>query len=45
MFIRPLGDVLDKLAISPLSAERFKPGERDGVPFAVGQSVEMRLEG
>jgi TonB family protein len=45
MFIRPLGNSLDKLALTILSAERFKPGEKDGTPIAAGVSVEMRLDG
>jgi TonB family protein len=45
MFIRPLGDALDKLALTLLAAERFKPGERAGVPVAVGLSAEVKLEG
>jgi TonB family protein len=45
MFIHPLGDALDKLELTLLAAERFKPGERDGAPVAVGLSVEIKLEG
>ena len=45
MFIHPLGNSLDKLALTILSAERFKPGEKDGTPLAAGVSVEMRLDG
>ena len=43
--LRPLGSDLDKMALVWIGQERFKPGLRDGSPVAVGQSVEMKLEG
>jgi len=45
MFVHPLGNALDRLALTLLAAERFKPGERNGAPVAIGSSVEIKLEG
>jgi TonB family protein len=44
MFLRPLGTDLDKIALQVAAADRFKPGTHDGVPVAVGQSVEMNIQ-
>jgi TonB family protein len=43
--LRGLGSDLDKMALVWVGQKRFKPGLRDGSPVAVGQSVEMKLEG
>jgi TonB family protein len=43
-FLRPLGSDLDKLALRILEADRFKPGMHNGVPAAVGISIEVRLQ-
>lgn len=45
IFIHPLGNSLDKLVLAILSAERFKPGEKDGAPVVTGVSVQVRLDG
>jgi len=39
-FLHPLGSELDKIALQIVSADRFKPGAHDGVPAAVGISLE-----
>jgi TonB family protein len=44
-FIRPLGNALDDVALTIADSDRFKPGERNGVPVAVAQSIELRLDG
>jgi TonB family protein len=44
MFLRPLGTDLDKFAVLTVEADRFKPGERDGSPVVVAQSVEVSLQ-
>ena len=43
-FLHPLGSELDKIALQIVSADRFKPGAYDGVPAAVGISLEVRLQ-
>jgi TonB family protein len=44
MFVHPLGNDLDWLALSTLAAERFKPGESNGAPVPVAESIAMKLE-
>lgn len=44
MFVHPLGNDLDALALSTLAAERFKPGESKGSPVPVAESVSMKLQ-
>jgi TonB family protein len=44
MFLRPVGTDLDKFALQIVAADRFKPGTRDGVPVAVGESVEVNMQ-
>lgn len=44
MFVHPLGNDLDRLALSTLAAERFKPGESNGSPVPVAESVSMKLQ-
>jgi TonB family protein len=43
-FIHPLGNPLDALALSTLAAERFTPGQSNGSPVAVAQSLSMKLD-
>ncbi|MFY9852451.1 MAG: energy transducer TonB [Terracidiphilus sp.] len=44
MFIRPLGTDLDKFALQVAAADHFRPGTRDGVPVAVGQSLDVNMQ-
>jgi TonB family protein len=44
MFLKPLGTDLDKLALQLATADRFKPGTRDGTPVVVAQSVEVDFQ-
>jgi TonB family protein len=44
LFLHPLGNALDALALSTLAAERFTPGQSNASPVAVAQSVSMKLE-
>jgi TonB family protein len=44
MFVHPLGNALDSLALNTLAAERFKPGESNAAPVAVAELVSMKLE-
>lgn len=44
MFLRPLGNDLDKFALLIADADRFKPGTHDGVPVVVGQSMEVNMQ-
>ncbi len=44
VFVHPLGSHLDRLALATLAAERFKPGELNGVPVPVTESVSVKLE-
>jgi TonB family protein len=44
-FADPLGDELDRLALSVAQQDRFSPATRNGAAVAVRQSVEMNLEG
>jgi TonB family protein len=41
MFLRPLGNDLDKLALKLVTADRFKPGTHDGALVVVGLSVDV----
>jgi hypothetical protein len=43
MFIPPIGNDLDKLALVIVGADRFKPGDQNGVPVAVSRSVKIHL--
>ncbi|HWG19538.1 MAG TPA: energy transducer TonB [Terracidiphilus sp.] len=45
MFLAPSGNDLDRLAIRLVSFERFSPAKKDGIPVAVGESLEMQLDG
>lgn len=36
---------LDKLALKIVASDKFKPGQKDGAPVAVAQSVELKLQG
>ncbi|MGA3010744.1 MAG: energy transducer TonB [Terracidiphilus sp.] len=44
MFLRPLGNNLDKLALQIVDADLFNPGTHDGTPVVVGLSVEVGLQ-
>jgi TonB family protein len=44
-FLRATGTDRDKLALQIVTLDRFKPGTFDGSPVAVGQSVEVNLQG
>src|ERR1035437_8111325 len=44
-FVRPIGNDLDKVTLVVLGLDRFKPGEQNGVPVAVGRSVKIKLDG
>lgn len=44
MFLKPLGNALDKFALQVASADRFNPGTHDGVPVAIGQSLKVGLQ-
>jgi TonB family protein len=44
-FLSPLGDDLDQLAMLVVKTDLFKPGVHEGAPVAVGQSVEVSMEG
>src|ERR1035437_1054911 len=45
MFVRPIGNELDKLVLVILGADRFKPGERNGTARAVGRSAKIKVDG
>lgn len=40
----PSGNTLDLLAVEMAARDRFKPGERDGIPVAVSITVKMHLQ-
>ncbi len=44
-FVDPLGNELDRLALSVAQQDRFNPATRNGIAVAVRQSLEMNLEG
>jgi TonB family protein len=44
MFSHPLANDLDRFALQIAGADRFKPGIHDGVPVAVGQSLEIAIQ-
>jgi TonB family protein len=44
MFVHPLGNDFDQLALTTLANERFKPGESNGARVPVAESVSMKLE-
>jgi TonB family protein len=44
-FVDPLGNELDRLALTVAEQDRFNPATRNGTAVAVRQSVEMNLEG
>jgi TonB family protein len=43
MFLKPLGNDLDKYALEIVDADRFNPGIHDGAPVVVGQTVEVNI--
>lgn len=45
MFLKPLANDLDKLALQIVGADRFKPGAHEGTPVVVEQSLEVGLKG
>jgi TonB family protein len=45
MFLSPLGNDLDKLALLAVASDRFNPGIHDGTPVAVAESVEVVMQG
>jgi TonB family protein len=44
MFLHPLANDLDRLALQIVGADRFKSGTHDGTPVAVGQSLEVKIQ-
>ena len=44
MFTQTFDADLDKLAYQIVSADRFKPGTKDGTPVAIAQSVEVDMQ-
>ncbi|UWZ82628.1 energy transducer TonB [Occallatibacter riparius] len=44
MFVHPLGNDLDSLALSTLAAAPFQPGESNGSPVPVAESVSIKLD-
>jgi TonB family protein len=44
MFTKPLGNAVDKLALNILEADRFKPGNQDGSPVPVAQTITIKLD-
>lgn len=45
MLLEPLGNDLDRAAIRIASMDRFVPATRNGVPIALGRSLELKLRG
>lgn len=45
VFDRPLGSILDELALKVIESDRFQPGKYQGTPAAFARSAEMRLQG
>jgi TonB family protein len=45
MFVKPSDTDLDRLAVRVFSLERFLPAKKDGIPVAIGESLEMKLDG
>lgn len=45
MLLEPLGNDLDRAAIRIALMDRFIPATRDGVPIALGRSLELELRG
>ena len=43
MFIKPLGNDLDRYVLKIIEADRFNPGTSDGTPVVVGESVEVNI--
>jgi len=44
MFLKPLGNELDKFALQVASTDRFTPGTQDGAPAVIGQTLEVSLQ-
>jgi TonB family protein len=44
MFLKPLANDLDKLALQIAGADRFKPGTHNGTPVVVEQSLEVGIK-
>ena len=42
--LRTSGDNLGRLALDIASQDRFKPGQKDGIPIAVSITIKMHLE-
>lgn len=44
MFLHPLGNDLDRMALRIVGEDRFSPGTFDGAPVVVGQSVDVSMQ-
>jgi hypothetical protein len=44
MFLKPLGNEMDKFALQVASPDRFTPGTHNGVPAVIGQTLEVGLQ-
>jgi TonB family protein len=45
MFLKPLANDLDRLALQVVGADRFKPGTHEGKPVVVEQSLQVGIKG
>lgn len=44
MFLKPVGSVVDRLAVAIAKADRFTPGTLDGKPVVVAESLKVKIE-
>lgn len=44
MFLKPVGSVVDRLAVAIASADRFTPGTLNGQPVVVAESLKIKIE-
>lgn len=45
MFVHPLGNDLDKLALRIVASDRFTPATRDGAPVVMAETVKVNMHG
>jgi TonB family protein len=44
MFLKPVGSVVDRLAVAIAKADRFTPGTLNGKPVVVAESLKVKIE-
>ncbi len=45
MFVHPIGNDLDKLALKIVAADRFTPATREGAPIVMAETVKLNMRG